>query len=108
MGRPAPISGQFFDGRLRQRLGLDHGALVHGIRAQPAVEVLGQHPLVRQLPGGKRLLQATLGVVGQIELGDGAPRIGERRLHRVDAEDEGLVMALRAPASLLRRRGAAR
>ena len=32
----------------------------------------GSTALVRQLPGGERLLQAALGVVRQIELGDGA------------------------------------
>ena len=73
--------------RLRQRLGLDQGTLVHGVGPEPAVEVLGQHPLVGHAPVGQGLLQATLGVVGEIELGDGAaadwrappPRRGCRR-----------------------------
>ena len=79
-------SGQLLQVGLRQRLGLDQGALVHGIGAEPAVEVPRQHALVRQAAVRQRpRLQAALGVVGQKSLAMVRCRIGERRLDRVDA-----------------------
>ena len=80
---------------LRQGLGLDQGALVHGVGAEPAVEVPGQHPLVGQLPRRQRCLQPAFGIVGEIQPEDVALRVGECRLHGVDAEDLGDVPARR-------------
>ena len=93
-GPPGAALDQLGERGLRQRLGLDQRALMHGVGAQSAVEVPGRDPLVRQLPLGQGFGQAALGVVGEVELADAAVGVGQGRLDRVDAEDRDMIGAL--------------
>jgi hypothetical protein len=53
---------------------------------------------VLQLPGGQRRAQPVLGIVGQPQMSHGAPRVGQRRLHGMDAEDQRLPVLGRCAA----------
>ena len=92
--------GQVLQRRLRQRCDLDQGSLMHRVGAQPALKVFWQHALMRQVPNCKGLLQAVLGVVSQIKLGDRAARIEECRLHRMDPKDQAVALVCWLPAPL--------
>ena len=74
---------------------------MHGIGAQAPVEVLGQHPRVGDLPFGQHRLKPALGIVGQIEFADAAPRVAQDGLDGVDAEDEALLGVAEAGGALL-------
>ena len=63
-----------------------------GIWSQSPVEVSGQHALMHKLACRQRGMQATLRIVSQEEFAHCPLWVGERRLHRMDAEDQGLLV----------------
>jgi hypothetical protein len=65
---------------------------------QPPVKILWQHALMGQVSNRKGVLQAVLGVVRQVELGDRAARIEECRLHCMNPEDQAVALLWWLPA----------
>ena len=97
-GRPAALLGELCQRRLGQRLGLDQRALMHGVGPQAPVEVPGSTLSCAELrapPAPRCSRRSALSVRSSLRIV--ALRVGERRFHRMDAEDQ------RRPVASLRR-----
>jgi hypothetical protein len=100
--------GKLFERWFRQRIGFEQYPLVDRVGPQAPVEIARRH--ARKLDAstciarGDRVLEAVLAVVGDKGLPDYAFGIVERRIGRMDAENQGrsivsLVLLIAAPVA---------
>ena len=73
--------------RLGQRLGLERGALMHGIGAEEAIKVARTDPLYGQCDCTDCLGKAAFGVLCQQETVDTARRVLQRRSDGVKSKE---------------------
>ena len=80
-----------------QGLGLEHDALVHGVRSEQPVELLRQCVFYIDAAGLQRGFEPARGVFGGEQPPDGPARVAKRRLDGMDAIEQDAIGLGRPP-----------